>query len=145
MFITLEDGFWNGDLKYQYINTFSNYFNKVTVLNFWLSYIMYGFCLSLFVQNRFFIRRSNSLFRACQICHLLALLPSQPTCDVLGTFPEGSLKFLKSRNSRGPSKDSQGTKTKIDDLMKEVFFRSNSCCFIDLFLLFTGKRNIEKF
>ena len=42
------------------------------------------------------------------------------------------------------SGDSQGTNTKIDDLMKKLFFRCNSLCFTHLFLLFTGKTNIQK-
>ena len=39
----------------------------------------------------------------------------QPAHDVLGTSPEGPLKVLMSRR---PSEGSQGTNTKIDDLMK---------------------------
>ena len=61
--------------------------------------------------------------------------------DVPGTSPEGPLKVLTSGTSRGPSGDSQGTNTKIDDLMKKLFFRCNSPCFTHLFLFFTGKRS----
>ena len=43
------------------------------------------------------------------------------------------------------SGDSQGTNTKIDDLMKKLFFSSNSPCFTHLFLFFTGKTNIQNF
>ena len=39
----------------------------------------------------------------------------------------------------------QGTNTKIDDLMKKLFFRSNSPCITCLFLLFTGRTDIQKF
>ena len=42
----------------------------------------------------------------------------QPAHDVLGTSPEGPLKVLMSRTYRRPSEGSQGTNTKIDDLMK---------------------------
>ena len=64
--------------------------------------------------------------------------------DVPGTSPEGPLKVLTSGTSRGPSGDSQGTNTEIDDLMKKLFFRCNSPCFTHLFLFFTGKTNIQK-
>ena len=37
-----------------------------------------------------------------------------------------------------------GNNTKIDDLMKKVFFRCNSPCFTHLLLFFSGKRNISK-
>ena len=43
---------------------------------------------------------------------------TQPVHDVLGTSPEGFLKVLMSRTYRRPSEGSQGTNTKIDDLMK---------------------------
>ena len=69
---------------------------------------------------------------------------TQPTRDVPGTSPDGPLKVLTCGTSRGPSGDSQGTNTKIDDLMKKLFFRCNSPCFRYLFLLFTGKTNIQK-
>ena len=42
----------------------------------------------------------------------------QPAHDVLGTSPEGPLKVLMSRTYRRPSEGSQGTNTKIDDLIK---------------------------
>ena len=38
----------------------------------------------------------------------------------------GPLKVLTSGIYRGPSGESQGTNTKIDDFMKKLFFRSNS-------------------
>ena len=69
---------------------------------------------------------------------------TQPARDVPWTSPEGPLKVLTSGTSRGPSGDSQGTNTKIDDLMKNLFFRCNSPCFTHLFLFFTGKTNIQK-
>ena len=46
---------------------------------------------------------------------------TQPARDVPGTSPEGPLKVLTSGTSRGPSGDSQGTNTKINDLMKNWF------------------------
>ena len=46
---------------------------------------------------------------------------------------------------KGPSGDSQGTNTKIDDFMKKLFFRSNSPGITYLFLFFTGRTNIQKF
>ena len=69
---------------------------------------------------------------------------SQPVHDVPGTSPEGSLKVLTSGGYRGPSGDSQGTNTKIDNLMKKLFFRSNSPC-ITYLMFFTGRANIQKF
>ena len=68
-------------------------------------------------------------------------LTIQPVRDVPGTSPEGPLKDL---TSGGPSGDSQGTNTKIDDLIKKSFFRSNIPCFTHLFLLFAGKTNFQK-
>ena len=53
---------------------------------------------------------------------------TQPAQDVPGTSPESLLKVLTSGTYRGPSGDSQGTNTKIDDFMKKLFFRSNSPC-----------------
>ena len=75
---------------------------------------------------------------------ILKIKVTQPARDVPGTSPEGPLKILTSGTSRGPSGDSQGTNTKIDDLMKKLFFRCNSPCFTHLFLLFTGKANIQR-
>ena len=69
---------------------------------------------------------------------------TQPARDVPGTSPEGPLKVLTSGTSRGPSGDSQGTNTEINDLMKKLVLRCNSPCFTHLFLLFTGKTNIRK-
>ena len=45
----------------------------------------------------------------------------------------------------GTSGESQGTKTKIYDLMKKLRFRSNSPCITHLFIFFTGITNIQKF
>ena len=53
---------------------------------------------------------------------------TQPAHNVLGTSPEGLLKVLKSETCGGLSGDSQGTNTKINDFMKELYFRSNSPC-----------------
>ena len=69
----------------------------------------------------------------------------QPAHDVPGTSPEGLLKVLTSGIYKGPSGDSQGTNTKIDDFMKKLFLRSNSPCITYLFLFFTGRTNIQKF
>ena len=68
---------------------------------------------------------------------------SQPKHDVLGTSPEGPLKVLMSGIYREPSGGSQGTNTKIDDLMKKLFFRGNSACVTHLFLFFTGRTSIH--
>ena len=78
------------------------------------------------------------------IVGLSPIAVTQPARDVPGTSPEGPLKVLTSGTSRGPSGDSQGTNTKIDDLMKKLFFRYNSPCFTHLFLFFTRKTNIQK-
>ena len=56
-----------------------------------------------------------------------------------------SLKVLTSGTYREPSGDSQGTNTKIDDLMIKLYFRSNSPCIAYLFLFLTGRENIQKF
>ena len=69
---------------------------------------------------------------------------TQPAHDIPGTSPEGPLKVPTSGTSRGPSADSQETNTKIDDLMKKLFFKCISPCFTHLFLFFTGKTNIQK-
>ena len=42
--------------------------------------------------------------------------------------PEGSLKLLTSGTYRGLLGDPQGTNRKIDDLIKNLFFRSNNPC-----------------
>ena len=55
-----------------------------------------------------------------------------------GDVPQSSPK-------RGPSGDSQETNTKIDDLMKKLFFKSNSPCITYIFLFFTGRKNLQKF
>ena len=68
----------------------------------------------------------------------------QPAHDVPGTSPEGRLKVLTSETYRGPSGDYQGTNTKTDDLMKKLYFRSNSPCITYLFLFFKGRTNIQK-
>ena len=47
---------------------------------------------------------------------------TQSARDVPGTSPEGPLKVLTSGTPRGPLGDSQGTNTKVDDLMKKLFF-----------------------
>ena len=43
---------------------------------------------------------------------------SQPAHNVLGTSPKGSLRVLTSGTYRGL----QGTNTKIDDLMKKMYY-----------------------
>ena len=53
---------------------------------------------------------------------------TQPAHDVPGTSPEGPQKVLTSGTYRGPSGNPQGTKIKTDNLMKKLFFRSNSSC-----------------
>ena len=65
--------------------------------------------------------------------------------DDLWTSPDGPLKVLTSGTCRGLSRNSQGTNTKTDDLMKILLCRSNSPCITYLFLFFTGKTNIQKF
>ena len=68
---------------------------------------------------------------------------TQPAQDNPETFPEGLLKDLTSETYRGPSGDSQGTNTKIYDLLIKLYFTSNSPCVTYLFLSFAGKTNIE--
>ena len=74
---------------------------------------------------------------------VFAQVTSQPAHDVKGASPEGSLKVLTSGTYKGPSKDSQGTNTKTDDVMKKLFFRSNSPSITYLFLFSTGRTNIQ--
>ena len=64
---------------------------------------------------------------------LLVLLISQLAHVVPGRSPEGLLKVLMSGTYGGPSADSQGTNTIIDDLMKKLFCRCNSPCITHLF------------
>ena len=71
------------------------------------------------------------------------LYPSQHTMSQ-GTSPERPLKILTSETYKGLSGDSQGTNTKINDLMKKLFFRSNSLCITYLFVFFTGRANTQK-
>ena len=70
---------------------------------------------------------------------------TQPAHDVPGKSPEGLLKVLTSGIYKGPSGDSQGTNTKIDDFMRKLFFRSNSPYLTCLFLFFTRRTNIQNF
>ena len=70
---------------------------------------------------------------------------TQPAHDVPGKSPEGLLKVLTSGIYKGPSGDSQGTNTKIDDFMRKLFFRSNSLYLTCLFLFFTRRTNIQNF
>ena len=69
---------------------------------------------------------------------------SQPANDIPGTSPESPLKVLTFGTNKGPSGDSQGTITKIDDLMQKLFLRSNSSCITYLCLFFTERTNIQK-
>ena len=69
-------------------------------------------------------------------------IDTQPAHDVLGTSPEGPVKILTSRTDRAFL---HGTNTKIDDLKKKLISRRNSPCITYLFLLFTGRKNIQKF
>ena len=70
---------------------------------------------------------------------------AQPAHDVPRTSPEGLLKVLTSGFYKGPSGDSQGTNTKIDDFMRKLFFRSNSPYLTCLFLFFKRRTNIQNF
>ena len=76
---------------------------------------------------------------------VLHAVDTRPAHDVPRTSPEGPLKVLTSGTYRGPSGDSRGTNSKTDNLMKKLFFRSNSPCITYLFLFFTGRTNIQKF
>ena len=61
----------------------------------------------------------------------------QQAHDVPRTSPKDPLKILRSRTSRRPSGDFYGTNTKVDDLMKILFFKCNSPCFTHPLLFFT--------
>ena len=69
---------------------------------------------------------------------------SQPAHDVSGTSPEGPLKVVTSGTYRGPSGDPQGTNIKNDNLVKKLFFRSNSSCITYLFLFFYRNNKFSK-
>ena len=69
----------------------------------------------------------------------------QPAHGVSGTSPEGLVKVLTSGTYRETSGKSQGTNTKIDDLMKKLLLKSKSPGITNLFLFFTGRVNIQKF
>ena len=58
--------------------------------------------------------------------------------------PCRNLEGPNSQNLQRTFRDSQGTNTKTDYLMKRLFFRSNSLCIKYLFLFFTGRANIQK-
>ena len=66
-----------------------------------------------------------------------------PTWDT--TSRGHPLKVVTSGTYRGPSGDPQGTNAKTDGLMKKLFFKSKIPCITDLFLFFTGRKNIQKF
>ena len=51
--ITLADGFWNVNPKYQYMDIF-NGFNKGTILHLWFLLIMYDFWLFLLLYKLYF-------------------------------------------------------------------------------------------
>ena len=55
------------------------------------------------------------------------------------------LKVLISETYRGPSGNSQVTRTKTDDLMKKLSFIDNSPCIACLFLFYTRRANNQKF
>ena len=69
---------------------------------------------------------------------------TQPAHDVPGTFPESLLKVLTSGTYRGPSGDSQGTNTKIDDFMKKLFFRSIRVLVLHICFCFLQEEQIFK-
>ena len=70
---------------------------------------------------------------------------TQPAHDIPETFPKDPLKVITPRTYRGLSGDPQGTNAKTDNLMKKLFFKNNSPRMTYLFLLFTGRTNIQKF
>ena len=70
-------------------------------------------CYILFHHHIFFLNFKNT----------------QPARNVPGTSLEGLLNVVTSETSKGPSEDSLGTNTKIDNLMKKNVFRCNSPCF----------------
>ena len=65
---------------------------------------------------------SKGIYWFCRIYAYMFVNITQPTRNVPGTSPEGLLKVLTSGTSRGPPGDSHGTNTKIDGLMKKLFF-----------------------
>ena len=56
-----------------------------------------------------------------------------------GMFPAGT---RRPGTYRGPSGDCQGMNTKANDLMRNLFFRSNCPCTSYQFLFSTGRTNI---
>ena len=71
----------------------------------------------------------RNYFRAIDILiEKIVIGNTHPPHDVPRTSPEGLLKVLKSETLRGLSGGSLGINTKLDDFMKNLFFRSNSSC-----------------
>ena len=56
----------------------------------------------------------------CILIESIVIGNIQPEHDVLGTSPEGLLKFVKPETCRRLSKNSQGINTKTDDFMKKL-------------------------
>ena len=121
---------------------------------------MPGFVLSLFLNffaktkafvliKLFLYQEKSLLIKKCGSNHIRVFRVLwnifQPAHDVPGTYLKGPLKVLTSGTYRGPSEDSQGIKTKIDNLMKKMFFRSISPCSTHLFLFFKGTTNFQTF
>ena len=92
----------------------------------------------------FFLKIFHANCRHMSIYLRLALYICKMIPHIRYTSRGRPLKVLTSATSRGPSRDSQGTNTKIDDLMKKLFFRCISSLFAHLFLFVTGKTNIQK-
>ena len=69
---------------------------------------------------------------------------TQPANYAPRMSPEGSLKVLTSGTYKGSSGDSQGTNTKTEELMKKLFFKSNSPCITYVILFSAGKNNMQK-
>ena len=112
--------------------------------------------------NKFFqlLLTFSRVFEKC-ICYLLALclrtargksffsshVLYSSTVDTQHSGDTRSPKALNVRDLQGIFRglDSQGTNRKTDDLMKKLFFRSNSFCITYLHLFFTETASLQKF
>ena len=70
-------------------------------------------------------------------------LLTQSAHDIPGTYVEGPLKVLTSGTYRGPSGDSRGTNTKINDLTKKLFLEA--IALVLLFLFFIRRTHFQDF
>ena len=94
------------------------------------------------IENKFVYRNEILTFNLKSINPIQNILVCFDNTFVFLSFVF-PLKVVTSENYRGSSGDPQGTKTKNENLVKKLFFRSNSSCITYLFLFFIGITNIQ--